>query len=573
MDSNNLIKSFSLSTLNLFGAKSCDSDVLYKTFESIDIMMFQETWLYESESNFWCEIFPNHNSFSKSGFDNSAPLRGRPHGGVSICVKQSLQCEVVECDSRRILPVLINDVNGLEVLVICVYMPVNRCDISSLSLFTDCLNSLSTVLDQYPNTPIILGGDFNLSPNLPESRSKVFCQFISDYNLEINLISKYSELQHSYIKQIGDTTHKSTVDWFIFSKNYNFNQTKSRICLCPEVNSDHNPIVCSISIPQQPNVSSCLNVVNDAKNIPPVKNVHFLLDKLTNENWNSFMLETEAKLQMVNIPLTSINCSKSCNEKVHSVQLQNYCHDILEVLRSVMLESNPEAVLLRSKYNTQNNGSKLKKKPIPGWQTHVRPKQSVMFKKLAEWKKSRDTIDSVLYKEYSHARKEYHCAIRYVKNNEKNLRSEAIARSLSNSSSSKEFWKKLKRSFPSKSKPPTNVEGLPYSDPILADKFSDAFKKDFNNYDPSRDKEELHSLLDFCPNEAKTDCWGQNNVVIAINMLAHNKCTSDNLPPELYSHASLSLAIHLSLLFRACEQHCFCSSCSSGRDYPSCSKG
>jgi hypothetical protein len=178
-----------------------------------------------------------------------------------------------------------------------------------------------------------------------------------------------------------------------------------------------------------------------------------------------------------------------------------------------------------------------------------------MLRLLWAWRESGKDASGTLYLQYSEARREYHKAVRFVNKNNSNLRMEATARALASANSQKQFWKKLKRSFPSKSKAPAMIDGVCFSDPELSNRFSDQYKAVFQKYEPKLDKTRLHALLNRHRSSSKSDCWTQNNVSKAIQMLASDKCTSDGVPPEVFSNASPSLSFHVSLLFRACEMH------------------
>jgi hypothetical protein len=174
---------------------------------------------------------------------------------------------------------------------------------------------------------------------------------------------------------------------------------------------------------------------------------------------------------------------------------------------------------------------------------------------LHAWRTSGNDENRSAYLAYSKARTEYHKAVRFVKKHAQSLRLESTASSLARAPSQKEFWKRLKKSFPLRKKTPVDIEGMSSSDPKLADKFAGKYEEIFQKYEPTADKDILHSLLSSKSSSVKSDCWNQINVSKAISMLSLDKCTSDGIPPDVFANCGPSLSYHLSLLFRACEAH------------------
>ena len=138
----------------------------------------------------------------------------------------------------------------------------------------------------------------------------------------------------------------------------------------------------------------------------------------------------------------------------HSNDLDFYHNLIINSLIKSASSINPTVNINRNK----NKGPAIPKR-IVGWSEHVKPLQQIMLTKLSLWRDSGSTINSSFYSEYSKARKDYHTAIRKVRQNEKQLKAEKVACSLTKSSSPKEFWANLKCFFPSKSSKPDFVEG------------------------------------------------------------------------------------------------------------------
>ena len=557
------IQEIKISTLNLNGFKSTDKNKLVKEFYCNDIVLFQETWFFETDFFLLDDLFTGYHNFSKSGFDNSIQLSGRPYGGVSICIKNNHTIvQNVTCNSKRILAVIAK-IFELEIIIICLYLPYDKHNVESLAEFSDCLCEVSTILDQFPSLPVILGGDLNCDVRKDNQRANIFLDFCSNYNLAYTNVSNSSELQHSYLKLVGESVHKSLVDWFAYREGFDFEMSNTMITSSPEINSDHQPVSSFISLPQSQNCCSTASKASKSKSsgAQPENPEKFLLHKLTNEDWLRYTCQCEISLQSVSIPDDVIVCS-GCSETDHTVKLQTYYSHVLDALKTVSLQSNPsvckKSYSLATKNKTKSDGQRLSKKKIPGWKIHVQPKQIKMLQLLDDWRKSGEEAGSSKYIQYAEARRDYHRAVKSVSKREKTLRLEAAARSLASSGSTKEFWSKLKKMFPPKKPSPSTVDNVAADDASIPDNYAHMFSKEFCSYEPAWDKSKLNALLDSNINlKTKSECWSQINVEIAISQLALSKCTSDGIPPEVFARSSPALSFHLSLLFRAGEAHNF----------------
>ena len=550
-----------ISTINLRGCKNTDPFFLKNEFTDSDIIFLQETWFYDTDFFYLDNVFDNHKNYSKSGFDNEAPLIGRPNGGVSICVKNNHTIiQEIKCNSKRIIGLSIK-ISDVELLVFSVYMPFDKHNAQSLAEFSVCLDELSTVLDQFPNTPFLIGGDFNCNLNLNEARPKLVHDFCTDHELDWNTISDQSVLKHSYLKVVGDTTHKSLVDWFLCSNNFDLQVTNSIITVSPNLNTDHRPIHSYLLLPN--NFSCTVKNKNEFKpSTTRQEKLHTNI--LTSDEWSNFSFLSEVGLQEVLMPHDVISCS-GCKNVEHTRKIQVHYDNIVYALKSAIIQTNPSVLVSpvskkEKTPNLTNDNKRIRKEmKIPGWKTHVSPKQTIMIQLLQAWRMSGNkSVDSRLYRQYADARREYHKAIKLVKSQEKRMRLEATARSLKSAKSPSDFWKKLKKSFPTKRASPNEIDGLPIDNEEVSEKYSDIFQNEFNIYNPSSDRKKLINLIERSSSvQKKSDCWTQTNVHNAIKNLGMNKCSNDGMAPEIFTRCGPSLAIHLSLLFRAGETHNF----------------
>jgi exonuclease III len=544
-------KNIRISTFNMTGAKNTDPHDLFRVFGCDDIFAFEETWLFDTNTDVLEGAFSNHNMIFKSGFDNSVPLIGRPHGGLALGIKLPHQIlDVIPTCSRRILPAIVK-IFGKEFLVIAVYLPTDYGNADSAVEFSDCLSQVSEVISRCSGRPVILAGDLNCNPTQNGCRAEQVTSFCMAHKLLINPVSPSSEIKISYSKKMGENMRSSLIDWILHSDGFDLDFSFTSISDSPLLNSDHFPVSCIMWLPAHvENTHSAPIRYGTGAKAP----LHIRTHLLSNEEWLRFQCVSRNKLSLLRIPTEAISCSRrerhSCNGCLDS--LQNYYEAILCALQDAIAEVKPEALI-------QGKSQRIHKsrRRIPGWSDHVMPKQRLMFQKYTVWKSSNEGHDSLVYLAYSEARREYHRAVRRVKKNQASLRMKAAARSISQAKSSSDFWRRVNRSFPSNRKQASEIDGLPSEDEEVPEIFSKIFEKDFKHYTPGQEKSRLHTALNTPLASQKSECWTQDRVATAVQKLASGKCTSDGIPPEVFSAADPSLAMHLSLLFRTCEFHGF----------------
>ena len=555
------VNTLSFSSFNMTGAGSNPLHSLNDVLGHYDIVFLQETWLHDGNTAHISDAFPLFSVSHKAGFDPSIPLIGRPYGGIATCVK-GFQHEIVDIESRRVLPVLLK-YGTTDLLLVNAYFPYDKRDASSFAEFVDLLNSISALLTRFDGTPVLLAGDVNCDVSGESRRASAFREFCSRHCLAIVPVAPGSELNVSYMKTVLGTTHSSLIDWFAVSDDFGLQFSGVEISRAPSLVSDHCPVSLTISFPDAVPThgdDSSREDFSEGVSQPHAGDI-FAIRKMTAEDWCRYQFVCDQALSIVVPPHDAIRCDGSCtaeNKIRHQQSLDDNHEALIATLAWAFRESNPSACRKSRRPGSSRPGSRpAAPTPIPGWTEHVLPHQRRMFALLREWKASATDSHSVQYQAYAQARREYHAAVRAVRKDAKTMRSEAIARSLASSGSSKEFWKRLKRAFPAKSRPPGQIGGIPVtSQEQLTAQWAASFGADFNAYKPDEDRERLVTLLTAGPESKKSECWSQDNVERAMRQLSLEKAAGpDNIPPEFFSYAPISLAAHVSLLFRACEAH------------------
>jgi hypothetical protein len=177
-----------------------------------------------------------------------------------------------------------------------------------------------------------------------------------------------------------------------------------------------------------------------------------------------------------------------------------------------------------------------------------------------QWKSSGGVTNSTEYKAYSNARASYHSAVKRVVRDRDEQRSQAIANNLANCSS-KDFWSRLRKAFPSKSQTPPVIGSIPSTNKVaLCNAWADKFGSTFSKYIPAESCRNLLVTTSMLRNTepVNSSCFTQENITASFHRLSLNKAAGpDDIAPELLRYAPVTLAVHLSLLFRACERHSY----------------
>ena len=550
----------SVVSFNMTGGLRKSPISLCDAFDQFSIIFFQETWLHDSVREPFTEIARTHVIFSKQGYDDDKPLVGRPYGGLATAVRSSVPCDVVDTESRKFLPILVH-LSDRDILTLNVYLPCNS-GIDSTAQFSDVLAEMSAVIDDFPDTPILIGGDINCDPRESSLRARLFRDFCDEHRLSLLPLARDSPLSFSYSKWVEGQLHKSLIDWFCASSALHNNNTVMRIHSAPDLISDHSPVDVTLAVALtahgvSPGVSSTQSSRASAPTEHPVSKRE--IDQLKHENWLYFQCVSDSLLNTLCPPHDALVCEGKCSNSRHESRLNDY----LSAIKQQLSDSLIETLLHKGVRRTPPSGIlRSSRKPIPGWKTHVLPLQRTMIELHQIWRNEGSIAGSEAHRKYSEARRLYHQAHRRVVANSEHHRSAIIANKLSLCSGPREFWKTLSRSFPpAKPQSPPSIGGIPCSSPeAICDKWATSFGHDFSQYDCNSDRIELEAMLRASVSRApsRSECWSQTNVERALYGLSSGKCPGpDGIIPEVLKFAPISLSMHLSLLFRACEAHGF----------------
>ena len=138
-------------------------DYVHKKFETLDVLLLQETWLYKFEHKLFKKILPNCQYHAVSVMDdNELPRTGRPEGGCAVLWKKNLDVSVmpINTNSPRLCAVSMKS-ETIELLIMSVYMPSDDNSNDNYEEHGDVLYEISSILNQYDEYDNVIGGDLN----------------------------------------------------------------------------------------------------------------------------------------------------------------------------------------------------------------------------------------------------------------------------------------------------------------------------------------------------------------------------------------------------------------------------
>ena len=135
-------------TFNCEGFKNRMYDYTKSEFENCDILLLQETWLYNFEHKNFTDIIPNCQYHAVSAMEEAELGRlGRPHGGCAILWKKNLAVSVtpINTTSPRLCVVHMKS-EQIKVIIISVYMPNDDNSNMNYEIYGEVLYETSAII-------------------------------------------------------------------------------------------------------------------------------------------------------------------------------------------------------------------------------------------------------------------------------------------------------------------------------------------------------------------------------------------------------------------------------------------
>ena len=408
---------------NCKGFKIRNYDYLQYIFTKCDILLIQESWLFNFEINKVLDILPNSSCIGVSAMnDCDVGRQGRPHGGCLIIYKRNIAFtvnQITTTSSRLCAATFVND--SCKLLILSVYMPIDDNSNSSALEYGYILNEIYGLLEIYNDFTLIIGGDFNTD----------FQRQTFNLDLLNNFITVESLICTSLIYDIDFTFEsvtgaRSTIDHFIFNEN-SFNDLIDFKVLDEGFNlSDHCPIYVSIK---------CDNQYLDKTECNNKDNLVFNWFDATDDHLKNYKSILDCLLDDLLIPDSVINCTdRFCSE--HRDQILDYLYGVINIMMYA------SRLAIANNLNKKCPSNKVNK--LPGWNMYVKQYKDDSIKRHIEWRDAGRPEHGLLSDMRRQSRAQYHKAVKFIKHNKDRIVKFSIANSLKYKNYS-QFWKEIRK--------------------------------------------------------------------------------------------------------------------------------
>jgi exonuclease III len=386
-----------------------------------DIIFVQEHWLMPTELVFLDSIHNDFISYSSSAVDTESDvLLGRPYGGTAILFRRNLSACIrpVVCSNKRItaatLTIAINSTIS-SILIASVYMPVNDASVNADCEFENVCGSLNALITDCNVSYFILCGDLNYKFDSP--RQRVTELYLNDFH-GISADRYYlDQNSFTYVSDCHDTV--SWIDHVIVNE-FIMPRLKNFTVLYDVVASDHRPLSFAIE--------ATANTVDEAI----TDDVEAVSDwkAACHNDLSSFSSCLTDLLMKCKPTMPSVCCVKDCKNVNHKTDIDLYLQLIYECIR----EASEKFIPIRS--------SKGSDYCVAGWNDLVTDKHAAARDAFLEWMSIGKPRTGWEYEIMKRSRAKFKLALRSCRQNEEQIRCDALANSYLNGTD--KFWKKVK---------------------------------------------------------------------------------------------------------------------------------
>ena len=469
-----------ITTFNCQGFKDRMYEYVKEVFLQCDIILLQETWLYNFEHKNFANIIPNCQFHAKSSMDEADIQRkGRPFGGCAILWKKNITVSItpVNTTSPRICAVEVNS-NQCKVLLVTVYMPNDN---DNHELYGDVLSEVSSIICNY-EYDVILGGDFNVDYSRNNSQNlNLLKQFLNIEELECATL-KITPNNFTREDSLGS---RSFIDHIIVSSNVKHSNLK--VLYNGNNLSDHNPVT----------IQTNHNVLHTKNKSLSCRVIDW--ENATKQNIENYKNHLDHFLNQYHIPSYVLNCDKYfCN--THDNNIFEMGDEILECMTI-----SAELTIPTKKISSETKG-------IPGWNEYVKPykDKSIFCHEL--WVNAGKPQSGNLFNDRKFARYKYHWAIKQVKKNKDKIILNKTAQQLTQKSFN-DFYKTIKKLKGNNNSLATVIDNK-CTEEDIADNFRSIYNSLYNSVlddGINSTKEKIKNLID---TKCKSNLCNQNCHVV-----------------------------------------------------------
>nr|XP_053608905.1 uncharacterized protein LOC128674418 [Plodia interpunctella] len=414
MDHNNL-QTCKLISFNCKSVKR-SFEAVQSLCEICDIIVLQETWLYDYGIPLLSSIHENFEYTGKSSMDlSTGPLRGRPYGGLAILWRSGVfdSVSVIECNSDRLSAIKVT-LADRQILVINVYMPTD--EIPNLIEFTQCLSEMSAIVESCDVESVYMLGDFNAHPG--ESFYSELLNFCAMEQWTCADIERLNSVPNTFTFISDVTGSKRWLDHCVVTEQAR--DTIADISIMYDVLwSDHFPMIieCNFSV-IKPKFVTPYSLHNKAiwgeRNIEQIREYYHLCND---------------SLKDVDYPHELGLCNnRNCNIFEHRVVLDVMYESIVKILTKAAEETHVDCQHIKHKAQ------------MVGWNRHVREAHGLARSKYQIWLWHNQPLTGPIFNDMRATRKIFKSKLKWCQKHQEQIKLDIIAEHRKNKNF-KKFWK------------------------------------------------------------------------------------------------------------------------------------
>ena len=492
-----------------------------------DIICLQETWLTKQDLGRLNTLHSDFHGIGKSTTDiGDGLIHGHPPGGVAILWRTSLsaQIDVISLDCDWICGVTVKS-QSASFVILCIYLPCFLNTPEREDHYLSCLGSLHSIIEDIPTTSMFIVGDWNADILRRENsfgpHLELFCD---DQKLFLSSKCLLPPDSFTYVSPAWNTT--SWLDHCVSTADAHTSIQDISI-LYEHGTYDHLPVCIDVALSFIP-----ATTIGSNNFLPKLD-----WSTLRAETVLAYTAATDDLLSHVHVPLEAVACNDPmCTDTSHRQLLDKFYNDIVTALHQASAAT----------IHRQNVGTSFKSHP--GWSDYVADYYDASRESFLLWAANGKPRQGPLFEDMKKTRAQFKYALRFVKNNEKTLRSDALAKKFT-STNPRAFWKEIKRINSTKLPLPHCINGTSGCQEI-ANLWRDHYRDLFNCVLPCGTERTYHC------DSAENMCITPKEVVEAIGSLRDNKATGmDSISGEHLKHSSQRVVFLLSLCFSSLFVH------------------
>ena len=398
-----------------------NASVVQELLSKCNILCLQETLIDHNNNSILEQINDHFNSAYVPAYRKDDCFVGRASGGLAIYWMQggNVQCIPVTYENNRIMGLRIV-VDGFNtILLLNVYFTCDYGTIDSHLEYKSTLADLSNILQSENFSDVCITGDMNADPYKSNRFFRDLNEFTVENRFHITDVNSLPVDSYTYVSS-NAACSTSFLDHVVCSNpgivvNHNI--------MYGSTVYDHIPISFDLILPLTCDLK--YNIINDRK----------LPDRI---NW---AVVTDGEKSDFADTLDNL-----CLEIFHEVLLcneancQNESHKIdigmlyAELLDSIFIASSS----LPSGNNRHHN-------QVVGWNYYCKTLHAIARENFLNWHRGGKLRNSPEFDEMKISRAVFRNALRFYKNNEKNIKNENLLRNFEGNNNRSKFWKEVSK--------------------------------------------------------------------------------------------------------------------------------